>query len=186
MTIGTKLPVGCDVTGRLEKEAAGSVRKRASGPVSLGSHARLELAVVELSRIRGPHPALSARDSRLDLAGGSMIDFASLAPEVLDVFLCSAPMWCIQRGAADDRHFLVVAGAELLPALRRALPPNTSLPVVIVDAKLKDRRWLEIAAVHAASIATLSAGFTDAYVQAVLSDAQIAGIKRSGTQTSFP
>ena len=155
-------------------------RERASGRVRLGTDARLSLASVRLADIRGPHPALHDRDARLDLASGSLIDFTRWTPENLEVVLASLPMWCIERGQAKDRHFLVVCGGHLLPALRRALPGHTSIPVFIVDAKLKDRRWLEIAAVHAAATAALSTGLTETYVESVLSDAQVARTKQSG------
>lgn len=187
MTIGEGLPIDGEANSRPKVAAPRRSYMRASGPVMLGRDARLALASVELSQIRGPHPALRDRDLRLDLAGGSLVDVARWKPEALDVFLYSAPMWCIERGPSSDRHFLVVAGAELLPALHRALPPHTSIPIIVVEAKLKDRGWLEIAAVHAATIASVAAGFTDTYVQTLLSDAQVDGTKRSrNPETRFP
>ncbi len=151
-------------------------RERASGRVQLGSAARLSIASVRLADIRGPHPALRDRDARLDLASGSLIDLSRWTPENLDVVLSSLPMWCVERGQTKDRHFLVVCGGQLLPALRRALAPSTAITVMLVDAKLNDRRWLQIAAVHTAAIAAFAANISDAYLQAVLNDAEATGI----------
>lgn len=121
------------------------------------------------------HPTLRDRDARLDLASGGMIDLARWTPESLDLLLCATPLWVIERGLSADRHFLVVAGAQLLPALRMALPPSAHIPVLQLDAKFTTRRWLQVAAVHTAAVASLAAGRSDAYLEAVLSDAEAAG-----------
>lgn len=160
----------------IENQKNEASRERASGRVQLGSDARLSLVAVRLADIRGQHPALRDRDARLDLASGALIDLARWTPESLDVVLSALPMWCVERGQAKDRHFLVVGGGYLLPALRRALPPSAAITVILVDARLNDRRWLQIAAVHSAAIAALAASISDTFVQAVLNDAEATGI----------
>lgn len=174
-TVGHELP-GKDLAPADEEPSTPSSRARASGRVRLGREARLELASIKLAQIRGIHPALHQRDVRLDLAGGGPINFRRWTPENLDVFLSASPMWCIQRGPADDRHFWVVCGGHLLPALRQALPSSTSITVIVVDAKLNDRRWLQIAAVHAAAVADCTAAISPTYIQAVLNDAEGLGV----------
>lgn len=175
-TVGTKLPDEVrQASAAADDAGAPAARARASGRVQLGSDARLWLTSVRLSKIRGLHPALSDRDCRLDLASGATIDLSRWTRDSLDVFLCAAPLWVIERGLSADRHFLVVAGAQLLPALRMALPPSADIPVVQLDAKLTNRRWLQVAAMHTAATGSLAAGRSDAYVQAVLNDAKAAG-----------
>lgn len=175
-TVGTQLPEDQSGASAPAVDAGAPVqRARASGRVTLGRDARLWLTLAKLGDIRGPHPALRERDTRLDLASSTMIDLARWTPESLDIFLCAAPMWVIERGQSADRHFLVVAGAQLLPALRMALSPSAEIPVVQLDAKFTTRRWLQVAAVHTAAISLLAAGQSQAYLQAVLSDAEAAG-----------
>ena len=175
-TIGTKLP---DAVGGASEPAtqagAPASRPRASGRVKLGRDTRLWLTCVQLGDIRGLHPALRDRDTRLDLASGGMIDLARWTPESLDLLMCATPLWVIERGPSAHRHFLVVAGAQLLPALRMALPPSAHIPVVQLDAKFNTSRWLQVAAVHTAAVASLAATRSDTYLQAVLSDAEAAG-----------
>jgi hypothetical protein len=175
-TVGTQLPGDqADASAPAIAAGAPAPRARASGRVTLGRDARLWLTSVKLGDIRGPHPALRDRDTRLDLASSTMIDLARWTPDSLDIFLCAAPLWVIERGQSADRHFLVVAGAQLLPALRMALPPSAQVPVVQLEAKLTTRRWLQVAAMHTAAISSLAAGQSQAYLQAVLSDAEAAG-----------
>lgn len=178
MTIGLdELPEPATSSGRTSAEGqAATSRTRASGRVQLGSNARLSLASVRLADIRGPHPVLQARDVRLDLAGGGLIDFTCWTRENLDIVLSASPMWCVERGHAEDRHFLVVCGGHLLPALRQALPSTTRITVILVDARLSDRRWLQIAAVHTAAIAACASDISDTFVQAILNDAESTGM----------
>lgn len=177
MTIGRdELPEPATSSGRTSaEEQTAPSRARASGLVQLGSDARLSLASVRLADIRGPHPVLQARDVRLDLAGGGVIDFTRWTRESLDIVLSASPMWCVERGRAEDRHFLVVCGGHLLPALRRALPSTTRITVIVVDARLSDRRWLQIAAVHAAAIAACASDISENYVKAILNDTESSG-----------
>ncbi|MCB9610437.1 MAG: hypothetical protein H6716_27865 [Polyangiaceae bacterium] len=176
MTVGTKLPDDSVGAGAAPTEASALAgRQRASGRVELGRNARLGLTKVPLKEIRGLHPAIRARDERLDHAPGQYLDLEAWNPESLDLLLCAAPPWVIERGATADRHFLIVAGGHVLPSLRRSLPPEHQIVVVLVDAKFTDRRWLQAAAMHLVASRTASAALSPELLLAAVQDAERAG-----------
>lgn len=176
MTFKSKLPDPADNLGVPMADATEpDSRPRASGRVELAAGARLTLISVSLNSIRGMHPALQDRDARLDLAGGQLFDLTRWTKDSLDLILCTAPPWVIERGAAAGRHYLIVAGGQLVQTLRRVLPSSTQIPVVVVDAKFTNHRWLQVAAMHATAIAGLAAGHPPAYLRTLMEDAKTAG-----------
>jgi hypothetical protein len=132
--------------------------------------------LVPLNFIRDDAPALKARDARLDLARGPSPDLSQLADEALDLLTCCCPPWVIERGSEQDRHLLVVAGGALLPAIRRILEPTAVIPVVVVDAKFSDLRWLQVAAAHAVAAHLLASAQSDESLLQILNDAADAGV----------
>ncbi len=171
MTFGVQLPAPANASGAPE------IRARASGRIELGRGARLALSTVPLDAIRGQHPALRARDNRLDLASGHLFDPTEWTPDSLEIILCAAPPWVIERGQKADRHFLIVAGGQLVPSLRRVLPGTTPIPAVLVNARFTSSRWLQIAAMHSAAMGGLANSRSVASLRALLKDAQAAGVQ---------
>lgn len=151
-------------------------RQRASGRVQIGRDARIQLCSVPLASIRGYAPALKARDARLDLARSPTPDLRQFTADTLDFLLCYSPPWVIERGSGTDRHLLIVAGGELISALRRSIAPTTYIPVLLIDAKFSDLRWLQVAAAHAAAANLLASAQSDESLAEILHDAAEAGV----------
>ncbi len=129
---------------------------RAAGKVSMTHGQRTSAPLVALASIRKIHPAIAQRNSLLDLADSSVANLFDWDPLALDVLLQACPPWVLQRGEAGDRHHVIVAGGQFLPILRRLMPADALIPVLMLESKFQHDRILHIAAAHAAAIAAAS------------------------------
>ena len=164
-------------------ESVSSPRPRAAGRVSVVHGERVSSALVELKSIRKLHPAIEQCNARLDLAHASLADLSGWDSLALDVLLRACPPWVLERGTASDRHYVLVAGGQFLPALRRLLPPDSQIHVVLVDSKFQHRRILHLAAAHAAAMAAAAACLSGDSVLKLVADSAEAGMPVLNTPT---
>jgi hypothetical protein len=146
-------------------------RPRAAGKVSLSDGQRVSCELIGLSSIRQSHRAIEQRDARLDVAATSLADLADWDPQALDVLLRVSPPWVMARGLATDRYHVVICGGHFLPALRRLMAPETMIPAIVVDSKFQSHRILQLAAAHAAALASAAACMSVASVLKLVDDA---------------
>ena len=119
-----------------------------------------------------PHPVLRDRDLQLDLAGGSLVDVARWKPEVLDVFLCSAPMWCGRPGQTSDR-LPCRSGCRVAARTYASPPPRPDPHHRCRRRPLSDRVGWKSPRSTRLHDRSLAAGFTDTLRPDSSSDAQV-------------
>lgn len=119
---------------------------RQSGRVQLAAPGRAALVHVKLCDIRCPQQDVQERDSRLDLAVRARTTIHAWTAEGLDVLLLSSAPLLLERGAENDRHYVLLAGGSLLPALRKQFSPETRIPAIVLVGKFGRARLLAIAA----------------------------------------
>ncbi len=161
-------------------------RQRASGRVSLGDEARLRLELVQLGSISQVHPVVEDRDARLDLVAGSLSELAAWTGEALEVLMWACPAWVMQRGKTIDRHHVLICGGQFLPSLRMLLPPESLIPVMLVDTKFQAPRLLQLAAAHAAAVAEAALCRSEGSIRRLIADAEANGAAPLRPATATP
>jgi hypothetical protein len=146
-------------------------RQRASGRVSLGDEARLRLELVPLGSISQVHPAIQDRDVRLDLVAGSLSQLSDWTAEALEVLMWASPAWVMKRGRTGAEHHVVICGGQFLPSLRMLRPPDSLIPVLLVDTKFQAPRLLQMAAAHAAAVAEAALCRSEESIRRMIADA---------------
>lgn len=146
-------------------------KPRASGRVKIWRDARAQLTSIRLDSILGQQPVIQDRDSRLDLALRSNLDLGQWDSAAVEVLMLAAPPWVFARGGESNQQHLVVAGGQFLAALRRVLPPDARIPVVLINSKFQPSRILQIAATHAASLAAAAGTLSFDSLARILDDA---------------
>lgn len=151
--------------------AAPPDKPRASGRVRLWGDARGQLLAIRLDSIIGLQPSIASRDERLDVAASADVALDLWDPAALETMMLAVPPWVFERGPAGAKEHLLLAGGQLLPALRRLLPPDTLVPALVIDSKFQPPRLLQIAAAHAAALAAAAAALSTDSLFRILDDA---------------
>jgi len=161
----------------MTNSAAGApaTKPRASGRVQIWSGARVVLTSVRLDQIRGAQPSIGERNTRLDLAMASNVDLERWDPSAIELLMLAAPPWVCVRGPESPPQYLLLAGGQFLPGLRRLLPPDASVPALVVDSKFQPARILQLAAAHAAAMTAAAGSLSFESVARILDDAAAHG-----------
>lgn len=145
-------------------------RNRVSRPIQFAGDARAIHELVPLNRIGDWHADIRKREQRLDIATGFPGSLRGCDPLLVDVILRVAQPWLLPKPMGSRDHFLVIAGGELISALRRILPPESLVPALVLDTKLQSHRILQLAAQHTTAVHCLAACVSGANLKRIWAD----------------
>ena len=117
----------------------------------------LTFELVSLADIVGPHPSVAVHRERADVVDGTALDLSAWTNRAIEALQAAAPPLLVPRKTGAQKKYLIVGGAHVVAALRRALPADAVTPALVLPLWLRGDRLVELSVAHQLAPAALHA-----------------------------